>query len=558
LYKKTLRGGLQMIQYQKNNDVFNTANRGNPAESGVCTLCRADCKGKCETWMSSLKGRKLLYPRDIGTVTAGSSNINQVGVCYNNLRIQGYSYGTHGLSENLSNSVDDYIFPNVNLETEFGKGMKIKSRIPIMSGALGSTFIAQKYWESFAIGAALVGFPIVIGENVVGADRLSVIENGKIVKSPELERRINVYQRYFDGYGAIIVQMNVEDTRNGVAEYVIDKYGDNVVIELKWGQGVKDIRGEIQVNSLEYAIFLKNRGYAVDPDPTKSEVQDEFRRGTIKSFIRHSRLGHTNLNDYSEVKKEFMESVQYLRDLGYKRITLKTGSYGMEALAMSIKFATEAKLDLLTIDGSGGGTGMSPWNMMESWGVPSIFLHAKAYEYAKMLADKGYDVVDMAFAGGLAREDHIFKALALGAPFTKLVCMGRALMIPGFLGANIEGALNPDKRDKLNGNWNMLPKNILDEFGNSPEKIFAGFYDVKNKVGADEMKNIPLGAIGVWTLADKLAAGLQQLMAGARKFKVSDISRNDLFAANRETEIETGIKFMTDVNDEVAKRILNE
>lgn len=43
-----------------------------------------------------------------------------------------------------------------------------------MSGALGSTFIAQKYWESFAVGAALVGFPSVIGENVVGVDRASV------------------------------------------------------------------------------------------------------------------------------------------------------------------------------------------------------------------------------------------------------------------------------------------------------------------------------------------------------------------------------------------------
>lgn len=551
-------GGKKMSQYQKNNDVLNTVNRGNPAESGVCTLCRADCKGKCETWTSSMKGRKLLYPRDFGTVTAGSSNINHVGVCYNNLRIQGYNYGAHGIAEDLSNSADDCIFPNVKIETEFGKTVKTKSRIPIMSGALGSTFIAQKYWESFAVGAALVGFPIVIGENVVGVDKASVIENGKIVKSPELERRIDVYQKYYDGYGAIIVQMNVEDTRNGVAEYVIDKYGESVIIELKWGQGAKDIGGEIQVNNLEYAIFLKNRGYIVDPDPTKSEVQEAFNSGSIKSFARHSRLGYTNLNNYSEVKEDFMKSVEYLRGLGYKRITLKTGSYGMEALAMAIKFATEAKLDLLTIDGSGGGTGMSPWNMMESWGVPSIFLHAKAYEYAQILAAKGYDVVDMAFAGGLAREDHIFKALAIGSPFTKLVCMGRAIMIPGFLGANIEGALYPDRRAKLNGNWDALPKNITDEFGTSPEEIFAGYYDVKNKVGADEMKNIPLGAIGVWTLADKLAAGLQQLMAGARKFSLADISRDDLFAANRETEKETGIKFMTDVSDEIAKKILSE
>jgi len=246
-----------MTQYQKNNDVLNSVNRGNPAESGVCTLCRADCKGKCETWMSSMKGRKLLYPRDFGNVTAGSSNINHVGVCYNNLRIQGYNYGAHGLGEGLSNNADDCIFPNVKLKTEFGKNIKTKSRVPFMTGALGSTFIAQKYWESFAVGAALVGFPIVIGENVVGVDKASIMKNGQIISSPELERRIDVYLKYYDGYGAIIVQMNVEDTRNGVAEYVIEKYGDKVIIELKWGQGAKDIGGEIQVNSIDYAVFLK-------------------------------------------------------------------------------------------------------------------------------------------------------------------------------------------------------------------------------------------------------------------------------------------------------------
>ncbi len=82
-----------MSQYQKNNDVLNTANRGNPAESGLCTLCRADCKGKCETWMSSLRGRKMLYPRDFGTSTAGSGNPEHVGVSYGSMRMQGYNYG---------------------------------------------------------------------------------------------------------------------------------------------------------------------------------------------------------------------------------------------------------------------------------------------------------------------------------------------------------------------------------------------------------------------------------------------------------------------------------
>jgi len=443
----------------------------------------------------------------------------------------------------------------VRLETEFGRKVKTKARVPIMTGALGSTFVAAKYWESFATGAALVGFPIVVGENVVGIDQKAEIKDGKIIKAPELDRRIETFLRYYDGYGAIIVQMNVEDTRNGVAEYVIGKFGDKVIIELKWGQGAKDIGGEIQVNSLDYALFLKKRGYVVDPDPTHPEAQEAFKHKAIKSFARHSRLGYTGLSSEKAVADNFMEAVKYLRKIGYKRISLKTGSYGMEALAMSIKYATDAELDLLTIDGSGGGTGMSPWNMMEAWGVPSILLHAKAHEYASILAKDGKKVVDMAFAGGLAREDHIFKALALGAPFTKLVCMGRSLMIPGYLGSNIEGALNSSVKDKVNGSWDKLPSSVS-AYGVTPDEIFSGYYDLQKKLGKDEMKKVPLGAIAVWTLSDKLAAGVQQIMAGARRFSLSAITREDIFSANRETEKETGIPFITDMDDSKAKKIL--
>ena len=44
------------------------------------------------------------------------------------------------------------------------------------------------------------------------------------------------------------MQMNVEDTRFGVAEYAIEKLGVET-IELKWGQGAKCIGGEIKVDS---------------------------------------------------------------------------------------------------------------------------------------------------------------------------------------------------------------------------------------------------------------------------------------------------------------------
>ncbi|MCX7831604.1 MAG: FMN-binding glutamate synthase family protein [Actinobacteria bacterium] len=545
-----------MISWSKTNDALGTANRGNPSESSLCTLCRADCTGKCETWMSSLLGRKMLYPRDFGVITAGSANTTHIGVNYNSLRIVGRNYGAKGLSQGLSNSPDDCIFPNVSTEVEFGSNIKTKARIPVITGALGSTFIAAKYWEPLAVGAALAGFPIVVGENVVGIDREAEIENGKIKKAPEMDRRISTYKRYYDGYGAIIVQLNVEDTRNGVAEYIIENYGDDVVIELKWGQGAKSIGGEIQVKDLEYALFLKKRGYIVDPDPTLPEVQEAFFSGALKSFARHSRLGFTDLNSVEEAAEAFMKEVERLRKLGYKRITLKTGAYGNEALAMAIKFASEANLDLLTIDGAGGGTGMSPWNMMETWGVPSIYLHSKAYEYADYLAKKNKKVVDMAFGGGFAREDHIFKALALGAPYVKLALLGRAVMIPAFVGSNIEGVLRPERKQHVNGNWDKLPPSVT-AIGQTAEEIFANYFDVEKKVGSDEIKNVPLGAIAVYTLMDKIKAGLQQLMAGARKFNIESISRDDLIAMNKETAEVTGISYVMEAEEESARRILD-
>jgi hypothetical protein len=503
-----------------------------------------------------MEGRKMLYPRKFGFSTSGGNHVSSVGIGYNAIRIQGYSYGAIGMQNNLTDNPDDCIFPNVNIETQFGHEIKTKCRIPIMTGALGSTFIAARYWPSFAVGAALAGFPIVIGENVVGIDKKSEIKNGKTLKAPELERRIEYFTRYYDGYGAMIIQMNVEDTRNGVAEFLINKYGNDVIIELKWGQGAKDIGGEIQVADLEYAQFLKNRGYIVDPDPFDPVVIKGFENRAITSFARHSRLGSTDKHSVEETREAFMNSIKHLRKIGYKRITLKTGAYGMESLAMALRFSTDANIDLLTIDGAGGGTGMSPWNMMQNWGIPSIALHSKVYEYCQILTGKGLKPPDISLAGGFAREDHLFKALSLCTPYAKLICLGRAPMIAGFLGSNIEGVFYPERKATLNGNWDVLPPSVT-EYGKYPEEIFSLWENVKNKVGAKEMKNIPLGAIALCGYADKLACGLQQFMAGARKFDLSELTRNDLMTANRETEAVTGIPFMTDALDAEAKAVLN-
>ena len=56
--------------------------------------------------------------------------------------------------------------------------------------------------------------------------------------------------------------------------------------------------------------------------------------------------------------------------------------------------------------------------------------------------------------------------------------------------------------------------------------------------------------------ATGLGAGLQHHMAGARKFGVERIDRTDICAANRETAQETGIPFITEQDDELARRIV--
>jgi len=526
------------LQRPNANEATRTANRSRNVSptSGICTRCVDGCTGNCEVFKATFRGRELIYPGPFGEVTSGGDK--DYPIDYSHLNIQGYALGAEGLPAGVAGGPDSAIFPAVNTETEYGWDIKVKMKAPVFTGALGSTEIARKNWDHFAVGAAISGVTLVCGENVCGIDpRLELDAKGKVISAPDMDRRIETYRRYHQGYGEILVQMNVEDTRLGVAEYVSKKHGLDT-IELKWGQGAKCIGGEIKVNSLERALELQKRGYIVTPDPSNPVVQSAFQNGSLKEFERHSRLGFID-------EEGFYKEVNRLRELGFKRITLKTGAYGLRELAMAIKWGSKAKIDLLTIDGAPGGTGMSPWRMMEEWGMPSLYLHAAAYEFCQKLADRGERVPDIAFAGGFSSEDGIFKALALGAPFTKAVCMGRALMIPGMVGKNIEQWLKDSK----------LP-NTVGQFGSTPEEIFVNYEDVKNIVGADEMKHIPLGAVGIYSYADKLKVGLQQLMAGARCFSVPAITRREIMSLTEECAKVTGIPYLMDAYRAEAEAIL--
>ncbi len=369
-------------------------------------------------------------------------------------------------------------------------------------------------------------------------DEESEFKNGKIVRSPDMENRVRLFKDWQeDGYGAVVIQANVEDTRLGVQEYVIQKLGVEVA-ELKWGQGAKDIGGEVKIKTLKKAQELKKRGYIVLPDPEDPEVVKAFEKGSFKEFERHSRLGMVE-------EESFMKRVEELRQAGAKYVFLKTGAYRPADLARAVKFASKAKIDLLTVDGAGGGTGMSPWRMMNEWGIPGVEIWSLTHLYASELAKRGEYLPDIVFGGGITFEDQIFKALSLGAPFVKAVGMARGPMAAAMVGKTIGKRIAEGQ----------IPV-YVERFGNSVDEIFVTTPELKHRLG-NRFKDVPTGAIGLYTYFKRLSQGLRQLMAGNRKFALSYITRDDIASLTKDAANISGISYVLDVDKEEVTKILN-
>ena len=521
------------MSYSKANASAATMSRnrvGAAPGSGICVTCLDGCPGPCEVGRSALRGREILYPQPFAKVTAGSEK--DYPVDYSHFNIQGTCVGAVGVPADS----DHATFPVVDISTSVGSEERIPLRVPYFTGALGSTDIARIHWESMAIAAAISGTLVVVGENVCGMDPNAEFRNGRVIRSPEMERRVRIFQQWYDGSGGIVVQYNVEDGRLGVPEYVVEKLGVKI-IEPKWGQGAKDIGGEVKLSTLERALQLKSRGYIVLPDPEDPIIQEAFKQGDFKEFERHSRLGMVS-------EDGFHKEVERLKKIGTKHISLKTGAYRPADLARAVKYASDAKIDLLTVDGAGGGTGMSPWRMMNEWGVPTVYLESLLYQYLQQLEQRGAFIPCCAIAGGLSLEDHIFKAFALAAPYIKAICLGRASMTAAMVGNTIGEMI---KKGKVSAD--------VAKYGTDIEHVFVLAAKLKEKFGKDFQK-IPAGTIGMVTYFDRLNAGLQQLMAGARKFALQHITRDDLLALTREAAEVSGIAYVMEADKEEAARIL--
>ncbi|MCJ7745862.1 MAG: FMN-binding glutamate synthase family protein [Actinobacteria bacterium] len=499
--------------------------------SGMCATCVEGCIGMCEIGKSAVRGPECIYPQPFGMMTAASEKSYPIDLSH--FSIMGSAVGAHGVEADSEHAV----FTKVDLETTIGNENPIRLKLPLVIPGLGSTDVAKRNWDGIAVGAAISGCMLTVGENVCGMDDDAVIEKGRIKKSPDMENRIRTYRDWqLEGYGDIAVQFNVEDTKLGVPEYVLKGLGVQTV-ELKWGQGAKDIGGEVKLKFIEKAREMKKKGYIVLPDPDDPDAVKSFELGGVKDFERHSRIGMVT-------EEGFAEAVQGLRDMGAKRVFLKTGAYRPVDLARAVRYASDNKIDLLTVDGAGGGTGMSPWRMMNEWGIPTVELCSLTFQYVDYLAKNGNFVPDIAFAGGFVLEDQMFKGLALGAPYVKAIGMARGSLAAAMVGKTIGNRV-------LSGD---LPV-YIERYGTTLEEVFVTGVYLQDQYG-EEFERLHPGAIGVYTYYQRLAQGMRQLMCGARKFALGYITRDDITALTREAADVSGITFVTEVDKEEAWGIL--
>jgi hypothetical protein len=483
--------------------------------SGMCSVCTSNCIGTCEIGLSAVRGSEAIYPFE--------TDINQFAseknypLDFSQININGRCFGAVGCSEDANQAT----YPKVEININFGIENKVKMKAPFILPAM-----AKLNWKDYFAGAALAGVLVVIGEDVVAKDKNLILENGKVVSSPLIEEMVNSFRQYYRGYGDIILQANYDDESLGILEYAITKLNVKSV-ELKFGQAAKGIQGMGRVKNIDDALKFQKMGYLVYPDSSDSVVAENYKKGKGPIFEKIGKLPMWN-------EEILIKRVKGLKDLGAEHICFKTGPFDPKDLIRIIKIASEAKIDLITFDGSGGGTGNSPVKMMNEWGIPTVYLESMLHDILKKMKCKNYFLPQIAIAGGFATEDQIYKGLALGAPYINFVATGRAAMAAAMAGKQIGDMIEA-------GN---IPKEYQ-RFGKTKEEIFSEIRELK--LYYDNPEEISAGAIGVYSYINRISAGVKQLMALNRKFELKHIDRSDIVPLTELAAQVTGLDTYDDI-----------
>lgn len=466
------------------------------ASSGMCSVCTSNCAGTCEIGLSAIRGSEAIYPYETDVNQFASEKSYPLD--FSHFNINGRVFGAWGCSEDSNEAT----YPKAEIGFEFGRTNKIKLKAPFILPAM-----AKLNWKDYYAGAAMAGILAVIGEDVVAKDKDLILENGKVVSSPLIEEMVNSFRKYYRGFGDIVLQANFDDESLGVLDYAVSKLGVKTV-ELKFGQAAKGIQGMGRVKNIDDAVKFQKMGYLVYPDPSDPKVAEDYLNGKGQVFEKIGRLPMWN-------EEILVKRVERLREMGAERICFKTGPFDPADLISIIKIASKAEIDLITFDGAGGGTGNSPVKMMNEWGIPTVYLESMLHTILKKMQCKKYALPQVAIAGGFAMEDDVFKGLALGSPYIKLVAVGRASMAAAMAGKQIGDMI-------ASGN---VPKEYQ-RFGNTKEEIFSEIRELK--MYYENAQDISAGAVGAYSYINRLSAGLRQLMALNRKFSLEHIDRSDI------------------------------
>ena len=255
--------------------------------SGLCAVCRDGCQGGCEMFLASFRGREVIYP-------GPSAHHRRRGQGLPGRLLApehpGLRPGRRGPARRRRARPGHRALPRrSNTETEYGWTKKVKMRLPIFTGALGSTEIARKNWEHFAVGAAISGITLVCGENVCGIDpELELDSNGKVKSSPEMDRRIETYQALPRG----LRRDPRADERRGHAPRrgrVRARQARPRHDRAEVGPG-RQVHRRRDQGRLPGARPGAARGAATSSLPTRPTraIQAAFKDGAIKEFERHS------------------------------------------------------------------------------------------------------------------------------------------------------------------------------------------------------------------------------------------------------------------------------
>ncbi len=302
-------------------------------------------------------------------------------------------------------------------------------------------------------------------------------------------------------------------------------------------ENVRDHRG-ISPKAWTFRKCRKCSSAVLDPMPTLDELLEAY-----PPVYHVEQVPQTH----------WIHRVQYrLETLLFYEPTDSSFPANPAAVAFTLRVASEAKVDFLTFDGAGGGTGMSPVPMMHECSTPTLYLAAQVLKGAQILKSKGKYVPGMAIAGGIIDETQIFKAIAMSnfgdGPFFKAVAMARS---------PITAVMKADYFARL-AEADDLPHKFADLYGKKPEQFFVSYYELKEKYGDAVGKEIPWSAVGLYTyFINRIGTGLKQLMAGNRKFKLDLLSRSDLASLTERCERVTGIPTIDKKDEELFEAILD-